>query len=165
MQHIFPFIESVARNPNRKVSQQSPSLKLRLFGLALATALSTGCGSNLADVQGTVTLDGNPIVGGPEVRGTVTFFPKDGKGVPSTGIIDENGKYAMSTVSDTGVPPGSYDVAVTATRVIIPADGGTPSGRPITPRRYASTKESQLHAEVQSGNNTIDFALESQPSK
>ncbi|MEX2308591.1 MAG: hypothetical protein WD738_13400 [Pirellulales bacterium] len=118
----------------------------------------------MASVHGTVTLDGKPIAGGADVRGMVTFYPIGGKGVPAVGIIDGNGRYEMSTVSEIGVAPGSYDVAVSATRIIIPEPGATPSGKPITPRRYTSSKESNLHAEVQPGRNTIDFELSSKPS-
>lgn len=132
-----------------------------LFGIVLWIPLLTGCGNSLASVQGTITLDGKPIAGSADVRGTVTYYPKQGNGIPAVGIINPNGRYEMSTVSEVGVPPGSYDVAVSATRIIVPEPGATPSGRPITPRRYASSKESNLHAEVQSGDNTIDFELSS----
>jgi hypothetical protein len=123
-----------------------------------------GCGDKLAQVEGTISLDGRPIATDASVTGSVAFYPADGRGVPAVGIIDGNGRYEMSTVSQAGVAPGSYDVAISATRIIIPEPGATPSGQPITPRRYASSKESNLHADVKPGNNTIDFKLESQPS-
>jgi hypothetical protein len=134
------------------------------FSVIFSVALLAGCGSKFASVEGTVTLDGTPIAAGSDVRGTVTFYPTSGNGVPAVGTIDANGRYEMSTVSHIGVPPGSYAVAVTATRIIIPEPGATPSGQIITPRRYSSTKESNLHAEVQPGENTIDFALKSGPN-
>jgi hypothetical protein len=121
--------------------------------------LALGCGSDLAHVAGTVTLDGRPIAGGPELRGTVTFYPQDSGSLPAIGIIDENGMYELSTGSEPGARPGNYGVAITATRIIIPEPGATPSGRPITPRRYASTTESGLSAQVSAGSNTLDFAL------
>jgi hypothetical protein len=126
--------------------------------------LVVGCGEKLASVQGTITLDGKPIASGENLSGNVTFYPTDGKGVPAVGRIDSNGRYEMATASNVGLPPGSYDVAIVATQIIIPEPGATPSGRPITPRRYASTKDSGLQAQVEPGANTIDFALESQPS-
>jgi hypothetical protein len=110
-------------------------------------------------VTGTVMLDGKPIVGGPELRGTVSYFPASGTGVQAVGIIDDKGQYQLSTGSESGVAPGSYDVAIMATRIIIPEPGATPGGRPITPAHYANSQESKLHAEVQPGTNTIDFAL------
>jgi hypothetical protein len=127
-------------------------------------SLAVGCGSGLASVTGTVTLDGKPIVGGPDLRGTVSFFPASGAGVPAVGIIDEKGRYELSTGSQSGVSPGSYYVAIVATRIIIPEPGATPSGRPITPAQYGNSQESKLRAEVQQGSNTIDFELVSQPA-
>jgi hypothetical protein len=123
-----------------------------------------GCGEQLANVHGTITLDGKPLASSDVVRGTVTFYPADGRGVPAVGKIDSNGHYEVSTASRAGLPPGTYAVAVVATQLIIPEPGATPSGRPITPRRYASTKTSDLHAEVEPGKNTVDFNLESSPS-
>jgi hypothetical protein len=120
-----------------------------------------GCGNGLASVSGTVTLDGEPIAGGSDVRGTVTFYRQDGTGTPAVGIIDSDGRYEMSTGSTDGVPPGEYAVAIAATRIIIPEPGATPSGRPITPRYYANAKESGLRADVEPGGNTFDFQLES----
>jgi len=133
--------------------------------VALGLPLLMGCGSGLADVSGTVTYDGKPLAGGGDVRGTVTFARADGLGTPAVGILDENGRYELSTGAEKGAVPGAYMVAISATRVIIPEGGGTPSGRPITPRHYASAKASRLSAEVESGSNTFDFALESRPSR
>ena len=123
-----------------------------------------GCDSGLATVSGTVTLDGAPIAGGPDVRGTVTFMRADGSGTPAIGILDENGRYELSSGKKWGVPPGAYAVAIVATRIIIPEPGATPSGRPITPRRYASAKDSGLTADVKPGDNTLDFPLVSRNS-
>ena len=138
---------------------------IRWLLIALSTPLVVGCGSGLADVSGTVTYDGQPLSGGGDVRGTVTFYPTDGSGAPAIGILDQSGHYELSTGAEKGAAPGSYSVAISATRVIIPEGGGTPSGRPITPRQYASAKASRLSAEVQPGRNTFDFALESRPSR
>jgi hypothetical protein len=143
--------------------QDSNRLKptIRSWLLILLLPAIVGCGSGLASVSGTVTLDGQPIAGGAEVRGTVTFTRPDGSGVPAVGVLDENGRYELSTGGQKGVPPGSYQVAIVATRIIIPEPGATPSGRPITPRQYASAKTSGLTAEVTTGDNTHDFPLES----
>ncbi len=131
--------------------------------MGLATLV--GCGSGMANVSGTVTLDGKSIAGGDDVRGTVTFYPVDGSAAPAIGILDQSGHYELSTGTKKGALPGAYMVAIAATRVIIPEGGGTPSGRPITPRYYASAKTSRLSADVQPGSNTFDFPLESLPKR
>jgi hypothetical protein len=127
-----------------------------LIAMFLATC---GCGDRPSDVSGTVTLDGQPIVGGENVRGTVTFTRVDGSGTPAIGILDENGQYELSTTNTVGAAPGKYQVTVSATEIIIPESGATPSGRPITPRRYARAEDSGLTAEVTPGSNRFDFAL------
>ena len=146
-------------------SRRQVSFRGRCIAFSVASVvwlpLVLGCGSGLASVSGTVTLDGQPIQGGSDLRGTVTFYPRESGFLPAIGLIGENGKYELSTGTEPGAKPGSYGVAIVATRIIIPEPGATPSGRPVTPRRYASNSESGLTAEVRAGNNTIDFPLSS----
>ena len=125
----------------------------------------TGCGSEFATVTGTVTLDGEPLAGGPELRGTVYFYPEGGAGAPGVGILDSSGQYSLQTGSQEGVRPGPYVVAVSATQIIMPTTpGGMPAGKPITPRKYGDARQSGFRADVQPGSNTFDFPLVSTPS-
>ena len=72
---------------------------------AIALALSlAGCGSDLAQVSGVVTLDGEPVRGGNGVRGTVCFQPASGEGRAAVGIVDENGAYRLSSGSEEAGP-------------------------------------------------------------
>jgi hypothetical protein len=136
----------------------------RVGGLVvvLGSTWVTGCGSELASVSGTVTLDGEAISGGPELRATVYFSPADGSGTSAVGYLDSAGQYTLSMGSTEGIRPGNYVVAISATK-LIPArtPGGMPSGQLITPRKYANARDSGLEAAVQSGRNTFDFALSS----
>ena len=124
----------------------------------------TGCGSDLASVSGTVTLDGQAISGGPELRATVYFSPAEGSGASAVGYLDSSGQYTLSMGSTEGIRPGNYVVAISATK-LIPArtPGGMPGGQLITPRKYSNARVSGLQAAVQSGSNTVDFALSSKP--
>ena len=144
---------------NRREPGYQFAILSKLSALACAALLMLGCGNPMAKVTGMVTLDGAPLAGGGDIRGTVTFTRADGSGVPAVGILDSAGYYDLATANRQGIPPGNYTVAIAATKIIIPEPGATPSGRPITPRHYARANESGLTAEVQPGKNTIDFSL------
>lgn len=75
--------------------------------IALCTALvASGCNDNeLSDVQGTVTLDGQPLAGG-----IIVFEPVDRRGSVAGGEITA-GKYRLAGKS--GVPPGDKTVRIT----------------------------------------------------
>jgi hypothetical protein len=136
---------------------------MRTVLLGLLCTLLLGCRSNLASVAGTVTLDGKPLAGNERLRGTVQFSPEDGHGTTAVGYLDSEGHYDLSSGSRTGVLPGKYHVAVSATEIIPPKiPGEAPSGRLVTPPRYADAKNSGFTAEVVGGRNKFDFALTSQ---
>lgn len=124
--------------------------------------LLSGCGSSLAEVQGSVSLDGEKLAGAPDVRGTVLFSPRRAGLPTASGLLDNAGQYTVFVGSNEGLMPGPYSVAITVTKVI-PAKtlGGAPSGKLLTPTKYANPKESGLEVEVVPGTNTFDFKLES----
>lgn len=131
-------------------------------GLIAALALvsmTVGCGNGLADVRGLVTVEGESLTGGDDVRGTIYFYPEGGTGAPAVGILDSEGRYRISTGTKTGVAPGAYAVSISATR-IVQSEGGTPSGRPITDRKFADPRQSGLRVEVGPGSNEFDFDVE-----
>lgn len=141
-------------------------VRLRGGLISLSLLCLAGCGSEFASVSGMVRMDGQPLVGGTDVRGTVYFYPESTTGAPAVGRLDESGQYSLTTGSNDGVRPGAYIVTVRATR-IIPAkiEGDAPSGRPFTPILYADPRRSPFHAEVQPGNNTLDFDIDSKPQR
>lgn len=134
--------------------------RLAYCNLALLfVSLLTGCGNDLASVEGQVTLNGQPLAGGPQLQGIVQFVPENG-GPTATAYLDEAGRYELSSGSRRGTKPGRYLVAVSATKIIPAATpGGAASGRPATPPHYANPKESGFVADVEPGANTFDFAL------
>jgi hypothetical protein len=118
----------------------------------------TGCGGKPANVSGSVTLDGQPVV-----RGTVGFKPTSG-GMMAAGIIQEDGSYVLKTNRDVGLDTGEYLVTV-ASRELGKENpnGGPPMPGPyITPRHYAIAKTSGLKFEVAAGSNEINLELSSE---
>ena len=134
----------------------------RVVFLLLIVATVAGCGDGLATVNGTVTLDGEPIAGGPQMYGTVTFYPESGSGVPAVGLIDQAGQYYVKTGARSGIQPGDYLICIAVKKVTMPKNpDAMPQPTLITPKKYASVTESGLREEVQPGDNRFDFALES----
>ena len=121
-----------------------------------------GCGSELAEVCGTVSLDGQKILGAPDLRGTVLFSPSEPGRASGSGVLNDSGEYAVFVGATEGLRPGPYDVAISVTKILPPkSPGDTPSGERITPGMYATPKTSGLHVNVEPGSNTFDFALTS----
>jgi hypothetical protein len=125
-----------------------------------------GCGNGLAKVGGTVSLDGKPIQGGPQLSASVNFVRDDGRGTSSVGIIDGSGHYSLRKGSQEGIEPGSYLVSIAVQKVTPPA---TPEGMPqatlLSPAKYADITKSGLHEDVKPGHNTFDFAISSAGNK
>lgn len=122
---------------------------------AVVLALFGGCGSGLdATVDGTVTLDGQPLT-----NGTVSFHPK-GTAPVAYGQIQSDGTYTASTGSSEGITPGEYTATVVATKPDPdPSDEKPPE--PLTPVRYASPETSGLDVTVRSGQNHLPLELRS----
>jgi hypothetical protein len=66
-------------------------------------------------IEGTVLVDGKPLVG---MTGAVTFIPDKSRGNDSSfravGLIDKEGRYTLFTKGKPGAPPGRYKVIVSA---------------------------------------------------
>ena len=126
----------------------------------LVMASVTGCsGPNAASVSGTITLDGQPL---PSAN--VSFYPDGGSGAPAYGQSDVNGRYSLSTGSDTGLAPGKYVAVVVATKEPpqpYDAKGSEIPPIPITPAKYANVETSDLRIDVKAGKNDIPLALQS----
>lgn len=120
-----------------------------LHVLVAIAALAAGCSAPerppLGAVAGTVTLDGRPLAD------AVVLFTPDGPGRTSRGQTDPAGRYRLAYLRDiAGANVGRHTVRIsTATE-----DNG---GREALPARYH--RSSTLTAEVQPGDNTLDFEL------
>jgi hypothetical protein len=131
--------------------------------IALGAPSLLGCGDDLASARGTVTVDGRPVEGGPQVYGTVSFYREDGGGAPAVAVINESGTYTLRTGGQDGIEPGTYLVGIAVKKITPPAGPeGMPKAKLITPRRYSSVTQSGLREVVRPGENTIDFALSSE---
>ena len=139
----------------------------RLFGLTIGLAAACllitliGCGSSdgRLGIEGTVTLDGNPLS-----TGSISFIPRAGTDSPTAGGSISNGAYSIS--AGQGLRPGSYDVRILASRK---------TGRQVMDKlgenmvdeieQYLPTKynrQTELSATVTAdGPNTFDFPLSS----
>jgi hypothetical protein len=84
----------------------------RLAALALAVALTGGCGGSgpkPVKVEGVVLLDGKPLPGA-----TVRFVPLDRKGETAVGFARDDGTFRLTSQSGgEGALPGEYKVVVT----------------------------------------------------
>lgn len=131
-----------------------------LFGLtALALPFTTGCGGpdpNLGQVQGVVTLDGQPLA-------DATVILVQGQGRPAAGVTDAEGRYQVSlTGSRQGTAPGVNKVQIITER----GPSETADGKPIppSPERLPSRyhAETELAVEVKAGELTeANFELTS----
>jgi hypothetical protein len=133
-----------------------------LTAAACSALALTGCGGTYESaVSGVVKLDGNLID-----RGTVSFAPQ-GAGAAAFGVIESDGRYALSTGREEGLPSGQYLVTVAANKP--PAslrnkDGGPAAlGEPITPEWYRNPATSGLTYTVEPGDNEINIELNTTP--
>ena len=124
--------------------------------LILCGTAITGCGgSGMTKVEGTVTIDGNPLG-----NGAIAFEAVDGKG-PVAGATIVNGKYV------TYVPPGVKSVRITGFEVTgqEPMYQGRPDGpkrdivKDVVPAKYNTNSE--LSFTVDSSGTPGDFELTS----
>ena len=134
-------------------------LQLTLCILLLFSVGCAGGDSNIGQVEGVVSLDGEPLK-----RALVCFYPTDGRA--SAGQTDEEGHYELQYIKNVkGAVVGQHKVTI-STKIDKEDDPPTSEfggkGREETmPPKYLDRKKTELSALVESGNNTIDFELES----
>jgi hypothetical protein len=133
--------------------------------VAAGIVLSQGCFGGrdvpeLAQVTGTVTLDGKPLP-----QASVVYVPVahgDQASRPANGVTDESGLYKLQySTTQSGARPGKYQVSISTFR-----DQGedwsgneVPGAPETVPSVYNSA--STLTAEVKADGPPIDFALKS----
>ncbi|MBI1348498.1 carboxypeptidase regulatory-like domain-containing protein [bacterium] len=123
----------------------------------------SGCsqhkGPEVAEVTGTITLDGQPLTGV-----NIQFVPQAPGGSPSFGGTNEDGQYRLLFNSKTaGALLGTHRVEILARDIPRDENGDLLlSVMPVKiPRRYS--QPGALTADVHSGRNTIRFDLLSKP--
>jgi hypothetical protein len=115
-------------------------------------------------VAGKVTFAGKPVVNG------IVVFENAAANISIWADLTEDGSYVLRTHNTTGLPPGTYQVAIRPRPQ--PVDGtddpptsalpGQPKelDHPFIPKKFHSTRTSKLAVEVQSGQNRpFDFEL------
>lgn len=149
------------------------------LGMGFGLCLLNGCGGTeyegeeRAAVSGTVTLDGSPLP-----YGTISFVPASGDGRRANAAIND-GSYSIP--EEQGPNLGEYKVEILGFEKPAEDDeegeeeeeddgeiddegdeqpeGWTPGENPMVPARYNT--ETELTRTIESGENTFDFALES----
>ena len=144
--------------------------------ISTVTFVAWGCGSGLktppmGKVEGKITYKGNPIP-----KGTVTFFPVEGKGneagQPAIGEIQPNGSFELTTYdTGDGAVLGQHKAIVVARSEAVEKipEGTIPSQlpqdlkkqqgpKPLVPEKYMDPEKTPLRYTVRAGAN--DFAIE-----
>lgn len=139
------------------------SYSLALLGCALVLGATPGCtggSGDLAVVKGKITFNGKPVP-----NGTINFLPADGSKPSATGEIQPDGSYSLQTFLGSRASPGAvigkHQVVVVAMQDMasrMPEDR-SPLPPPIVPTKYTSPATSDLEAQVENKENTIDFDL------
>jgi hypothetical protein len=155
---------------------------IRFLSLFAATGLLAGCLSSTGrapthQVNGTVTMKGQPLAGA-----TVVFVPAEGAThEPATGLTDSEGKFKLSTfVSDDGAQAGDYRIKVQKFDIRKPTkeeqdryisieeeqkmqfsdEKPTPPAKNTLPKKYADETTSGFTYTVKKGQNTIELKLD-----
>ncbi len=140
--------------------------------LGLVATLAGCSGSNMLPVEGTVTLDGEPLEGA-----AISFVPAEG-GRPCTGQTDADGHFTLASyVAGDGVPPGEYKVTIVKLDTrrqaeAAPVEDGTEgeeevmgkveqSAKFLTPMKLASPATTDLKVEVSPGMEPVQIDLKS----
>ena len=145
------------------INRSLPTSAKGIISAVLLLAAVVGCGEtnalNRQAIQGTVTLDGQPIP-----IGTIRFSPELQTGVASGGPI-ANGSYSIRAVD--GLPPGKYLVRIYATQPDNSSEEGMPPGlateKPgidLIPAQYNSSSELTCDV-VDRNENRFVFDLKS----
>jgi len=144
------------------------------IALVLPLTFFIGCGGNenpfgTVHVEGTITLDGNPIEGV-----SVMLHPRDGE-QGAGGLTNANGRFTVTTSGFNGARPGSYDI--TFTKIELPGQdlspeeynrafgGRTPDPIYLIPQRYGSPRTSGIEpitVTTDRRQNVFTFELRSQ---
>lgn len=136
----------------------------------LAVTLTSGCGYSgngyeLAPVTGVIVYNGKPLE-----RGSLMFTPVD-DGPSAQGIIEEGGRFSMTTVGDTGAVIGKHEISI-----VIPGalDGPmlpenmikSPKKKVLDlPEHFSDPKRSGLQVEVHAGDNNLKLELSDKEGK
>ena len=127
-----------------------------LLVAALCVVSLAGCAKKkvLVPVEGTLTLDGEPVEGA-----TVSFMPKDAaNGEAAGGLTDASGHFTVTTGVDQGCVVGDY--AVTVFKIENSGDSAlTAKSVNKFPAKFADPATSGLTASVTKKTEPLKFDL------
>lgn len=144
-----------------------------MLSICLGLSSLLGCGgTGMLPVEGTVTLDGEPLEGA-----AISFVPAEG-GRPCSGQTDEQGHFTLASyTAGDGVPPGEYKVTVVKLDArrqaeAAPVEDGTEEDEQVmgsieeavkflTPMKYSSPATTDLKVEVTAGMEPVQIDLKS----
>ncbi len=133
---------------------------VRLSLMLLFLGCVIGCGSSgpeLGTVDGSVSLDGDPLPGA-----VVSFRPVEG-GRTAEGITDDSGHFVIEFAAGSkGALLGDHEVRVTTYREKVISDNGRvedPGVPEKVPKKY--NEDSELVRTVEAGANHFDLELTS----
>jgi hypothetical protein len=165
--------------PRKETKDQKQNKNILIFaGLGLVLALGAVWffflrGSNFAQVEGRVTLDGEPLAGATIVfEPDLDKAPSDGKSVArrppmQADPTDEDGRYKLRGHTSAGVPVGKYKVLISK-MVSKKAQAVDPENeqliedgrlRNVLPAIHGDPEKTPHHANVVSGAGKYDFDI------
>jgi hypothetical protein len=131
---------------------------LRVSSAVIALSLLAGCGPSgppLTEVEGTLTLDGQPVK-----NAELIFLPQNVKPrTPSYGRTDQNGHFTLKfTATKSGAIPATHQVTIDPSSAsdVEGKDGGP---RQKIPKKYL--QEGAIVVEVKDGPNNLEIKLDS----
>lgn len=128
---------------------------LRKASAVCLLCLLAGCGGAQAEskpmgtVSGSVTLKGKPLT---DCRVNLI---SDQLGASAGGDLQADGSFTL----DGPVPAGNYAVFITMPEIFTPAQAQSKSGLSSVPKKYRSQSTTDLKADIQQGENKVDFDL------
>lgn len=134
-------------------------MKTQFLGYGLLGFMILGCGTDgpeIATVEGTVTMDGQPLA-----NASVIFSPENGR--PAAARTDESGHFELKfSGGREGAIPGKHTVQIrTARQGVMNDDGSMAAGSAETvPMVYNERTELEFVVEPDRAN-VADFKLES----
>ncbi len=167
----------------KPVSLQVLTKSILFASAACACLVLSGCGGTslgTVPVQGTVTIDGNPVEGV-----TIVFNPDDAGGRAASGRTDASGNYTLTTeINGDGALPGGYKITVSKVEVeeddtlpeqVDPNDEGSmdaiygqldtskeQKSKNLVAKKFGNATTSGLAATVaEEGENKFDFEVTS----